>query len=237
MATESGYEWFRAFRPGLWTSRRRAQEERMRDGLIRRLLRRYPEIAVECWASESRSAARKHGPDSAQALVGRQNRAIALFRGGHRAEAEAEFAAVIAGWESMTDGGDETRLDLARQWHARTLQELKRYAEAEPALAALTASAKSRGDGDLARDARRWRAHALYNLGRVEEAEAEYRTVADEDARVLGPVHPEALRHRQAHARLLAELERYHEAETELADVIARRTEAGDTSRRSAPSY
>lgn len=201
----------------------------MRDRLVRWLLMRHPEMAVGYWSGDLKGAVRKFGPDSAQALFPRQERAVALFHAGHQEEAEAEFAAVIAAWEARADGGNEAWLDLARQWHARALYDLKRYAEAEPELAALAARSQSRGDDDLARDARRWLAHSLYHLGRIEEAEAEYRIVADEDARVLGPGHPDTVRHRQSHAKLLAEMERYDEAEKTMAWVIGRRAEDGET--------
>jgi hypothetical protein len=46
---------------------------------------------------------------------------VALYRSGQREAAEAEFAALIARWEGGAGGGDEARLQNARQWHARVL--------------------------------------------------------------------------------------------------------------------
>lgn len=157
----------------------------MWDRLIWRTLRRHPGIAVNYCSGGLRGAVRRHGPDSRQALIWRQERASALYK-------------------------------------------LERYAEAEPEFAALTASSQSIGDDHLALIAMRGHAYSLCHLGRPEDAEAEYRTVADESDRLLGPEHPDAIRDRQAHANLLAELGRYAEAEKGLAEVIARRTEAGD---------
>lgn len=126
-------------------------------------------------------------------------------------------------------GPDSAQADIWRQERAVALYKLERYAEAEPEFAALIGRAQSLGDDDLARDARRWHAYSLYHLGRLEDTAAEYRAVADESVRLFGPGHPDAIRFRQAHATILAEMKRYAQAEAELAEVIARRSEAGES--------
>lgn len=93
------------------------------------------------------------------------------------------------------------------------------------ALLACVGPATSVGDGSLW-DVRGWHARALIDLERFEEAEREWRELADERDRELGSDHPDAVGAHEDHAGTLARLGRFAEAEAELSDVIARRAAA-----------
>lgn len=74
------------------------------------------------------------------------------------------------------------------------------------------------------RHGKQWHARVLEALGRWDDAEPEWRELAAECDRLLGPDHAVAIEAHENHAVALARLDRVAEAEAEMAGVVRRRT-------------
>lgn len=120
--------------------------------------------------------ARSHGADDLRSLLLRSSRGAALRGLGRFAEAEAEFADVVARM-TATLGADHRHTLDTRAHHAAALRDLGRFGEAEAefreVITALTAC-----HADTAR-LRAWHAVTLQDLGRFGESEAELRQLIE----------------------------------------------------------
>jgi eukaryotic-like serine/threonine-protein kinase len=109
---------------------------------------------------------------------------------------------------------------------------LHRNGDSEKAEAELAAVLASRGPApdvsdEFTRYGKEWHARVLYALGRFDEAEREWRDLAAECDRLLGPDHPDSIDGHENHALTLARLDRVAEAEAEMAGVVEKNTAAG----------
>jgi eukaryotic-like serine/threonine-protein kinase len=77
---------------------------------------------------------------------------------------------------------------------------------------------------EFTRYGKEWHARVLYALGRFDEAEGEWRDLAAECDRLLGPDHLDSIDAHENHALTLAMLDRVAEAEAEMASVVEKYT-------------
>lgn len=192
--------------------------------IINSVLRRSPGLAVEFYSREIASRGRRYGPDSLQAQNARSHHAVALYRHGEKAAAEAELAELIKQL-AATGHIDNVHARGARAWYGFVLADLGRDEDAERVwrfLAEVTDQALGPAHTD-ALDAHQNHAVELYKLGRIDEAEAELASVIEKLTDSAGPDHAATLKARQSRAVLLDALGRITESEREwraLADML-----------------
>jgi eukaryotic-like serine/threonine-protein kinase len=125
-------------------------------------------------------------------------------------------------------GVDAPRTLNLRQEYAVALDRTGESEKAEAELAAVLASRGPAPDmsDEFTRYGKEWHARVLYALGRFDEAEREWRDLAAECDRLLGPDHLDSIDAHENHALTLARLDRVAEAEAEMADVVEKKTAA-----------
>jgi hypothetical protein len=126
-------------------------------------------------------------------------------------------------WRTRRYGPDAAQTLISRSHYAVALDRNGESAAAEAELADLIAryDAVGRATDEAAWSARTWHARVLIDLGRYDDAERDWRSLADDGDRALGPADPASLGAHQNHAGVLYELGRLQEGEAELAGVIA----------------
>jgi tetratricopeptide (TPR) repeat protein len=158
---------------------------------------------------------------------------VSADRAKRRIERDPKFAVVYYDKESrhaeQKYGVDSSQALNLRQEYAVALHRIGQSKRAEAELAAVM-SRREPGldvDDDFIWYAMTWHARVLNHLGRFDEAEREWRHLAESCDRLLGPSHRDAVDVHEEHAVTLARLGQVAEALAEMTTVVERRVAAG----------